>query len=265
MEKRTVEKNGYTFVLGASKKFDRDFERVFSIIDKGPENITAADRIELIMLYHAAFHTGGKIAGVTSYDSSATNCEFCKKCRAAAEKVDSHICAKCYDYAQEHGFKGPNMLNRHTLNMVIMSSVEFTREELARIPASKINRVNSSGDTPNTTYAINMLNLAHVNRYFNFAYWVKNTAAVIAAVEKVGKPKNMILVQSSCIIGRPAKLAKYFDYVFTVYESEEAVKNAIVSGAMSCNGTKCQECGYKCYNGTWPNGSNIAELLKGRK
>lgn len=253
------------FVLGKSKKFDKDFEAVRAILDKGIENLTAADRVKLITIYSPSYHEGGKIEGITSYDSSATNCAFCQQCRKAAEKDASHICGSCYDYAQEHSFKGVNVLNRHSLNMLIMMAVEFTEDELSVIDCTKVNRINSSGDTPNKTYALNMLRLAKVNSHARFAYWAKNVAAVSTAVKEVGKPSNMTLIQSSCKLNKAARKAECFDFVFTVYTSKEAVKEAVKNGGGECNGKKCRECGFKCYLNGWQNGQNIAEYLRTTK
>lgn len=262
----TIEKfMGCTFFVGSSKKFDKDLQTVKDIFSKGIENLTQADKFKLLAIYHPAYHEDGKIEGITSYDSSATNCAFCQAMRAAAGKNPAHICNFCYDHAQEHSYKGVNMLNRHTLNMLIMSTVDFTVEELAVLNCSKINRANSSGDVPNKTYAANMLKLSAANPYFHFALWAKNTKDVIAACDEVGKPENMTLVQSSPIINKPSKLAKYFDIVFTVYVTEEDTQEAIRNGAGECNGHKCNECGFKCYLNGWHHGQNVAEVLRTNK
>lgn len=265
LEKRAVVINGkeYSFIFGKSPKFEKDLSKVISILEK--DTLSATDRFELLSIYNPSYHKGGKIEGVTSFDSSATNCGFCQNARNAAKNNPLHICGGCYDYSQENSFKGANIVNRHTLNMIIMSSVEFTKEELSILDVSKIDRVNSSGDVPNKTYACNMIKLAYINEFAHFGFWAKNVLPVIAACDELGKPENMVLVQSSCIIGRPVKLAKYFDYVFTVYPDEETTTVAIEKGACACNGRKCKECGYKCYFGTWPVGANIAELYKGTK
>lgn len=81
----------------------------------------------------------------------------------------------------------------------------------------------------------------------------------------MGKPQNMTLVQSSCILNKAVKLAKYFDMVFTVYTNKEAVAEAVASGSGECNGKKCRECGYKCYLNGWQNGQNVAEYLRVNK
>lgn len=252
--------NGCPFLLGLNS-FDKVFELVAPILRKveAGEDLTAADRLILIMNYNAAYHTSGKIEGITSFDSSCTGCAFCQKMRKAAENNPAHICGYCYDAAQE--LWKHEARNRHMLNLLIMSAVEYTPEELRLIPVGVLDRGNSSGDTPNETYAVNILNLARINAPLHFAYWAKNTAAVVAACDKVGKPENIKLVQSSPIIGKPAKRAKYFDTVFTVYPDEETTRAAIAAGAWECNGRKCRECGNACYTGAA--GENVAEVLRG--
>ena len=265
MKGKVIKYMGIEFTTEYSKKFDKDLATVMEIFDKGIENLTHTDRVALLRVYRPAWHDGGKIEGITSYDSSATACAFCQKCRHAAEGNPEHICGACYDYAQEHSFKGVNVRNRHSLNMLIMQTVEFTREELELLECSKIDRINSSGDTPNVIYAVNMLNIAWVNQNAHFAYWAKNVVAVQKAVEKVGKPQNMTLVQSSCRLNKAVKLAKYFDLVFTVYTNKDAVAEAVANGSGECNGKKCRECGYKCYLNGWQNGQNVAEYLRVNK
>ena len=156
---------GRKFFVGASGKFDKDLATVKGIFEKGIENLTHIDRTKLIMIYSPAYHKTGKIEGITSFDSSATNCEFCKTMRKAAEKNPAHICNFCYDLEQEESFKGVNVLNRHTLNMLIMSTVRFTREELTLIDCTQIGRINSSGDTENDIYAENMILLIWVHEH----------------------------------------------------------------------------------------------------
>lgn len=154
-------------------KLEKDLETVKTIFDKGIENLDTVDRVNLLTVYKAAYHESGKIEGVTSYDSTATNCAFCKAIRAANETNDLCICNGCYDMAQE-AYR-INVLNRHTLNMLIMMTVEFTVDELRMLPATAIDRVNSSGDTPNEIYARNMLKLCYAFPHAHFAYWAKNT------------------------------------------------------------------------------------------
>lgn len=255
---------GFEFVIDQAKdkKIVKDLLLVADILQKGIENLNHVDKLKLLSVYNVAFHGSGKIEDILSLDSSAHNCEFCKKMREAAANNPLHICGMCYDFLQEISFKGRPVRNRHSLNLLIMSKVEFTIEELKTLHGTQIVRINSSGDTENKIYAENMIKYVYGHEYTNTAYWAKNTLPIIAACDKYGKPKNLILVQSSPIIGKPSKLAKYFDYVFTVYLTKEDIEKAVNNGACECNGKKCKLCGFKCYLGTWAKGSNIAEFLR---
>lgn len=241
-------------------KFEKDLNAVCDIFAKGIENLTAFDRARLLQIYKVAYHESGKIEGIYSLDSSATNCNFCIKMRKAAETNPDLVCGFCYDFKQEKYRKA--VLNRHSLNLLIMSKVEFTVEELSMLSGIGLARVNSSGDAENVIYAKNMLRYAIAHEHAKVAIWSKNVLAYIKAIDEIGKPGNVILIQSSPFINRPVARAKYFDYVFTVYSDENAVRAAIEAGACECNGKKCRDCGYNCYFGNWEPGANIAEYLR---
>ena len=242
-------------------KFEKDLDTVCGMFAKGVENLTAFDRARLLQIYKVAYHESGKIELIYSLDSSATNCDFCIKMRKAAETNPDLICGFCYDFKQEQYRK--EVLNRHSLNLLIMSKIEFTVEELATLPGIGLARVNSSGDAENVIYAKNMLRYA-ISRgnLAKVAVWSKNVLAYIKAIDEIGKPENVILIQSSPFINKPVTRAKYFDYVFTVYSDADAVRAAIEAGACECNGKKCKDCGFKCYLGAWEPGANIAEFLR---
>ena len=246
--------------IGKPGKFEKDLAAVKAILDKGIENLTVFDRYQLLNIYKTSFHESGKIEGITSLDSTATNCKFCQEMRKANENNNICICNGCYDFAQES--YRIESLNRHSLNMLIMMNVDFSIDELKMLTVTRIIRINSSGDTPNLTYAKNMIKVCYAFPWANVGYWAKNVSPIIKACDELGKPKNLVLVQSSCMIGKPVKRCKYFDFVFTVYPDRETTEKAIADGSSSCNGKKCKECGYKCYFGIHPS-NNIAELLKG--
>jgi hypothetical protein len=143
-----------------------------------------------------------------------------------------------------------------------MSALVFTVEELATVPVYGLTRVNSSGDSSGDVYAENVVFFAAAHPACRVSAWAKNTAGYIRACRKHGKPSNLILICSSPFIDKAAPRPQYFDYVFTVYSDAEKVREALAAGAMECNGKKCRDCGFSCYMGTWPEGSNIAELLR---
>lgn len=264
-EFKQIEKLGFVFSVEVCKggkpgKFEKDLFTAAEILEKAPEDMTATDRARLLMIYNVAYHESGKIEGVFSLDSTATNCVFCQRMREAAKLNPDIICGHCYDAKQE--MYKIQALNRHTLNMLIMSRVDFTIEELKALHVYGLVRVNSSGDAANKTYAANMIKFAFAHPDCKVAIWSKNAPAYIAACDEYGKPENVTMIQSSVFINKPGKLAKYFDHMFTVYNDAAAVNEAIQGGACECNGKKCSECGYKCYVNGWEKGANIAELLR---
>lgn len=244
-------------------KFEKDLKIASPLLLKAAagQKLTSIERITLLSIYKVSYHDSGKIEGTSSLDSTATNCEFCQNMRNNNADNKACICVHCYDAAQEQ--YRINVLNRHTLNMLIMSTVEFEIDELRMLPLTLITRVNSSGDTRNKIYARNMIKCCIAFPLIRFGYWAKNTAPIIAACDELGKPENLMLIQSACYIGKTVKRAKYFDYVFIVYPDKESTEKAIAAGASACNGKKCRECGYKCYFGNHAGNGTIAELLRG--
>lgn len=240
-------------------KFENDKAIVERILAK--QGINHDDRLTLLSIYNVSYHDSGKIEGMYSCDSSCNNCTFCQKVRENGKDNPALICNYCYDDAQEK--RWVNVKNRHGLNLLIMSSVRFTVDELGTLKIENLLRENSSGDIENDIMAENYINIGYSHPTVDIGLFAKNVSPVIRATDKLGKPENMKYIQSSMLIGVPAKRAKYFDYVFTVYATEEELQKALSDGACECNGKKCRECGYKCYvkNG-WAIGSNIAEYLR---
>lgn len=239
-------------------KYERDLAQVNAIMAK--DHITHEDRLQLLQIYNVSFHETGKIEDLFSLDSSCNGCTFCAKMRAAAEKDPSIICGRCYDAKQEEYRTA--VKNRHMLNLRIMSTVEFTIEELETIRVFGICRINSSGDIENEVHARNMVRYAYACKGTPVALWAKNTPAVETAMDQLGKPENLVYIASSIRIDKPGQLPKYADYTFTVYSSKEKVQEALARGAGECNGKKCKACGFKCYLRKWAQGQDIAELLR---
>lgn len=244
----------------AMGKFEKDAARVHELLSmQETRELTAAERAELLQIYHMAYHDSGKIEGIWSADASAHGCEFCAAMRRAAEIQTDIICGKCYDWRQE--CYRHNVRDRHGLNLLIMKSVLFTVEELATLPAGELLRINSSGDIDNVTQARNMIRLAAAHPRAYTGFWSKNDVVMTKAFDIEGKPENVIYVQSSPRINHKVSRGKYADYTFTVYDAEH-IAEAIASGSMECNGKKCRDCGFSCYYGLWPRGADVAELLR---
>jgi len=223
------------------------------ILRKGAENMTSADREKLLQFVNIAYHDSGKIEGVASIDGTSA-CEFCSKMRAAAEDDALIICGMCYAFAdawKEAAWR------RHKLNARILSSVLFTREELsALVIPSCLGRINEDGDIVNQIHAQNVLRIQTTHNDVNFGFWYKNSAAVDAGLHAEGYfrreelPQNVKFIKSSLLIGFPARPDWFTDEVFTVFPDAETTAAAIAAGAWACNGRKCKDCKYHCYEGS---------------
>ena len=241
-------------------------KRASAIMEKG-ENITSADRIELLRIVNIAYHNSGKIETISSIDSTAS-CEFCEKMRKAAEDNLLMICRYCYaaaDIWKEAAWR------RHKLNARILSTILFTEEELKTLSIPTIySRINEDGDVINEIHARNLVRIFKTHDHVNFGFWYKNTVAVENGLKAEGittreqRPENVRFIQSSLMIGFPSVAAWFTDAVFTVFPNEDTTLNAIKCGAFPCNGRKCKDCKYNCYD-TSKNSDNvqhIAELLR---
>lgn len=226
-------------------------EKRADVLLSNAENLSPAERLELLQLVNIAYHESGKIEGAASIDSTAY-CDFCEKMRGAAECNPLIICGMCYAYAESWKEAARR---RHQLNARILSSVLFTRAELSTIGIpSKVCRINEDGDIVNATHARNVLRIIATHKGVYFGFWYKNAAAVAAGLAAEGiktttdKPRNACFVQSSILIGFPAVPQWFTDVVFTVYPDKETTLQAIASGAHECNGRKCDTCGWNCYH-----------------
>lgn len=243
-------------------------KRAADILEKG-DSMTAADRRALLSLVNVAYHNSGKIEGCHSIDSCAA-CDFCQRMISAAADNTLVICGSCYaaaDAWKEAAWR------RHKLNARILSTVLFTREELAtlQIPGN-LCRFNEDGDTVNATMARNYLRIAFTHEYVSFGYWYKNAPAVAEGLEAEGirtreqLPANVRFIHSSLLIGFPAAALWFDDAIFTVYPDRETTLQAIAAGAHECNGRRCRACGYTCYlQQRREKPLHIAEVLRANK
>lgn len=247
-----------------ASKFLRDNAIVSEIIERG--EFTQADKTTLLQILQVSYHDSGKIEGLSSIDGSAVNCEFCKGMQTAAETDPTIVCGGCYAKALDEYRVSAEA--RHWLNQRILSAVLFTVEELRNVYAPSLRvRFNSDGDFSGSVQAINSVRFCKAHPENRIAIWTKNLPAIRTAIEQEGKPANLKIVYSSCRLEEARvdlfELYPWIDYVFTVYATKEATKEAIANGANECNGRKCRECGFRCYDGTWQIHTNIAEYLRG--
>lgn len=236
-----------------------------AIIAKG-DDMTTADRLTLLSLVNVKLHEeGSKIADIFSIDSTAA-CEFCTAMRRSAEDNVLMICRYCYaaaDSWKEAAWR------RHKLNALILSTVLFSREELATLAIGALCRFNEDGDTVNETMARNYIRIGLSHPNTRFGYWYKNKPAVESGLKAEGftsrdqLPENIRFIHSSALIGFEARPAWFDDAIFTVFPDAETTEAAIAAGAHECNGRKCRACGFTCYlMHRRPEPLYIAEVLR---
>lgn len=254
-------------------------ERARALVDKVEAGkASPEERRELLGLINWSYHKSGKIQGIYSLDGCAV-CKFCEKMRKAAEYNPLMICGYCYAFAD---LWKKFVLIRHRINMVILSRVLFTVEELEQSmrlagfapEGMQFLRINEDGDTVNEIHARNNLRAAVVLKKYGgrVGYFFKNIHAVSLGLDMEGitrredLPENVVFVQSSMLIGFEGRPAWFADIMFTVYPDKDTTEAAIAGGAFECNGRKCMNCGLNCYkHKRAAEVQQVAEILRASK
>ena len=173
----------------------------------------------------------GKLNGIPSINTSVLNNGFCSKMRES----DS-VCSKCYASRMEQRYS--NLHKAIEKNDTVLSDSIIPNQYLPTFNNLAI-RFHSLGELINTTHLHNFLNIAEKNPSVIFTLWSKRKDIINKVLSKRVKPSNLILIYSSSIIDKIARLPKHFNKVFTAHlKGSEANIN--------CHGT-CITC-MKCYS-----------------
>lgn len=192
-----------------------------------------------IVEHHNTEKSKSKLDGIKSISTCCLDNDFClfrmNDCNS--------ICHDCYAGTQQerqHGLQEHNIVNGIILRNVAIPAKYW--KQLALFNES-FARIESFGDVANETQTENYIEIMRAFENTTFAAWTKNVVIWFNALEKAGKPENMVFVVSSChknvVINLAEKYAKYVDHVFTVYEKECIIKNNI---GINCGGRACKEC-----------------------
>lgn len=221
----------------------------------------------------------GKMNGIPAISTSVLKNPICQERR----KVKGSICEKCFaantlsHYDQCH----KNMDSNFDLLTVAVIPAEL----LPRFGNVRIARIESFGDICTVEQAINYCNLCKVNPRVTFGWWTKNIGIAEKAFDLVGKPDNVVMIQSSAFINcQEDKRSEYVDKVFTVFDDEyiagvDSVRDQLAKLApmskkdlktakteifescfINCGARNCVACG-KCYD-TENKTAEIRERLK---
>lgn len=211
-------------------------------------------------------YMSGKMSGIPSVSTSVLLNKICQ----ARQKVPGSICEKCF---------AENVLARYSdaaknaeSNYYLLTEAVLPAELFPVYGNTRIARIESFGDVSTVEQAINYCTLCRVNPDVVFGWWTKNVEIVAAAFDIVGKPENVVFIQSSVFVNqREEKRSPYVDKVFTVYDDEfltaipeinacldklagldkkaaKAEKQRIFEALfVNCGGRNCLACG-QCYS-----------------
>ena len=200
---------------------------------------------------HVSDSMSGKMAGIPSISTSCLVNPICK----ARMKDGNSICAHCFAEATLTRYKAAGVAMENNYHLLTESVLPF---DLLPVFANvAIVRIESFGDVANKTQAINYANICKVNPAVTFAWFTKNMSIVKSAFDEVGKPENVVMIESSPIMNEiKAPANEYVDKVFTVFDDETISARQI---NVNCGARCCATC-RRCYNKATEN--EVIERLK---
>lgn len=166
-----------------------------------------------------------KMDGFTSINVSVKRNEFCQSMQKCEDKICSHCYARRIYQIQE---------NNYSENTDLFLSENFKPEFIDRA----IIRLHSFGELYNDLHLENIYKLVTFNHNTQFTLWTKRKDIVCRVTARTGKPDNLILIYSSPMLNKKERLPKFFNKVFTVYDSSNTT-------TINCQ-KSCKSC-MKCY------------------
>lgn len=201
---------------------------------------------------HFTLNHTGKMYGMASLSTSVVENPICAK-RA---KVKGSICEKCF---ANNMFKmyGESFRDCFKKNTEVLTTTIIPVRDWPIINY-RIFRLEAFGDLQNSIQVENYFNFCKRNPGTTFALWTKNPYFIYEAIRNGNsKPKNLIIIQSSCFINKEDKKSfGFIDKVFTVYSKPYIKENNI---SINCGARNCLECG-RCYSKR--TSSEVREQLK---
>lgn len=196
---------------------------------------------------HVSDNMSGKMDGIPSISTSC----MCNPICLARMRNGNSICSKCFAVGtiKQYTSLGKALAS----NFELLNSSILDLDLLPRFKSSvEIVRIESFGDVASVTQAINYANICKVNPHVTFAWWSKNMSIVQKAFDIVGKPDNVIMVESAPIMDAEIEPSQpCVDKTFTVYTKE--------SDNINCGKRSCMKC-RRCYRKDTE--KSVKELLK---
>ena len=196
---------------------------------------------------HVSDGMSGKMDGIPSISTSCLCNPICK----ARMRNGNSICSKCFAVGTINHYTNLGKAlesNFHLLNDSVLP--------LDLLPKFKkdveIVRIESFGDVASVTQAVNYANICKLNPHVTFAWWSKNMKICKTAFDIVGKPDNVIMVESAPIMDAEIQPScDIVDKTFTVYTED--------NGNINCGKRSCMTC-RRCYRKDTER--SVKELLK---
>lgn len=212
-------------------------------------------------------YMSGKMTEIPSISTSVLLNTICQERR----KIKGSVCEHCFAAATAE-FRKELRQNLET-NYHLLTEQVLPMEALPVFKDTvKIARIESFGDIQNENQVLNYINIIRKNPNVTFGWWSKNIKIIENVMTITGKPKNMVLIQSSMFVNKEEKRkSKFVDKIFTVYndpyirevktireclkamgklkkkEEKEEVTKIFEKHFINCGARSCMRCG-KCYN-----------------
>lgn len=189
-------------------------------------------------IMHISDNMSGKMHDIPSVSTSCMCNPICK----ARMKNGNSICASCFAVATINHYKTLGVAMENNYELLNADVLPF--EMLPNLKKTvEITRIESFGDVASETQAENYHRFITKNPHVMFAWWSKNMKIIEPIFNRLGKPSNVVMIESSPMVNVEIKPSSWIvDKVFTVFDDEyiKAHNVEINCGARDCN--TCRRC-----------------------
>lgn len=188
--------------------------------------------------HHNTSESNSKLDGINSLSSSCLDNAICLNRMNCGESV----CMYCYSANQQK--RQLSLQDRNVINGIILKNyllpVNAWKKYFKRENLTKFFRIESFGDTENTTQGKNYLNFIRAFPRVHFSLFSKSLALWNAIFKTEDKPQNLSYVHSSLRMNESELMIVsrfwFIDHVFTVFDKKFIEKYDI---KITCGGKAC--------------------------
>jgi len=197
-------------------------------------DVKSYDELTEIFKLHVSRLTG-KMRDMRSIDTNPISNPFCRH-MCSSEQPRSVICRNCYAIRSLISGRA-NCILPYECNSILLSNFNLpdeclpTKRDLGITRSGKVRavRFNSYGELINERHVRNLFNICDLHPTVPFTLFFKNKAPLSRAIQKYGKPDNLIIIQSNIflndpdterLLDGPERVPDYVDKIFSVYTPE---------------------------------------------